>query len=136
MTRPKRHLCVIGDSDTISKYVYPSRLPSFIPSLVPFSTHARRTRHPCAKRGKPAEAKIVFGCDACDGAHETRAGHGVTHSPWHPSRTASWDTVAQHAANVDSRGSKFLKSWMDFLEEHADLRYPNLADVYVDEQDG
>ncbi|KAF2822158.1 DNA-binding protein SMUBP-2 [Ophiobolus disseminans] len=50
MTRPKRHLCVIGDSDTISK------------------------------------------------------------------------------------GSKFLKSWMEFLEEHADLRYPNLADVYVDEQ--
>lgn len=23
MTRPKRHLCIIGDSDTISKYVYP-----------------------------------------------------------------------------------------------------------------
>ncbi|KAH3978908.1 hypothetical protein HBI25_092480 [Parastagonospora nodorum] len=50
MTRPKRHLCVIGDSDTISK------------------------------------------------------------------------------------GSRFLKSWMEFLEENADLRYPNLADVYVDEQ--
>ncbi|KAK3209810.1 hypothetical protein GRF29_44g722850 [Pseudopithomyces chartarum] len=31
------------------------------------------------------------------------------------------------------RGSKFLKAWMDFLEEHADLRYPNIADVYVDE---
>lgn len=24
MTRPKRHLCVIGDSDTIRKYVHPS----------------------------------------------------------------------------------------------------------------
>ncbi|KAF2269799.1 DNA-binding protein SMUBP-2 [Lojkania enalia] len=34
------------------------------------------------------------------------------------------------------RGSRFLKSWMEFLEEHADLRYPNLADVYVDERDG
>lgn len=34
------------------------------------------------------------------------------------------------------RGSKFLKNWMGFLEEHADLRYPNLADVYVDEQNG
>lgn len=52
MTRPKRHLCVIGDSDTISK------------------------------------------------------------------------------------GSHFLKAWMAFLEEHADLRYPNLADVYVDQEHG
>ncbi|KAL1592740.1 hypothetical protein SLS60_011156 [Paraconiothyrium brasiliense] len=31
------------------------------------------------------------------------------------------------------RGSKFLKAWMDFLEEKADLRYPNIADTYVDE---
>ncbi|PSN66502.1 DNA-binding protein SMUBP-2 [Corynespora cassiicola Philippines] len=30
------------------------------------------------------------------------------------------------------RGSRFLKAWMDFLEENADLRYPNLSDVYVD----
>ncbi|KAF2028834.1 DNA-binding protein SMUBP-2 [Setomelanomma holmii] len=35
-----------------------------------------------------------------------------------------------------SKGSKFLKAWMDFLEENADLRYPNLADIYVDEQNG
>ncbi|KAG9887892.1 DNA helicase, partial [Aureobasidium melanogenum] len=27
------------------------------------------------------------------------------------------------------RGSKFLKSWMEFLEENADLRYPDLDDV-------
>ncbi|KEY67609.1 hypothetical protein S7711_07806 [Stachybotrys chartarum IBT 7711] len=27
------------------------------------------------------------------------------------------------------RGSKFLKRWMDFLEEHADLRYPDLAAI-------
>jgi DNA polymerase alpha-associated DNA helicase A len=39
-------------------------------------------------------------------------------------------------ANVCSRGSKFLAAWMGFLEEHADLRYPNLADMYVDEQNG
>ncbi|THY15768.1 DNA helicase [Aureobasidium pullulans] len=31
------------------------------------------------------------------------------------------------------RGSKFLKSWMDFLEENADLRYPDLNDVLRDE---
>lgn len=37
-------------------------------------------------------------------------------------------------ANVGFRGSKFLKAWMGFLEENADLRYPNLADIYVDEQ--
>ena len=36
-------------------------------------------------------------------------------------------------ANVQFRGSKFLKSWMDFLEENADLRYPNLSELYVDE---
>ncbi|KAF1359627.1 DNA-binding protein SMUBP-2 [Lizonia empirigonia] len=31
-----------------------------------------------------------------------------------------------------SKGSAFLKQWMEYLEENADLRYPNLADVYVD----
>jgi hypothetical protein len=30
-------------------------------------------------------------------------------------------------------GSKFLKSWMEFLEENADLRYPDLDDVLRDE---
>ncbi|KAF1351062.1 P-loop containing nucleoside triphosphate hydrolase protein [Delphinella strobiligena] len=32
-----------------------------------------------------------------------------------------------------SRGSIFLKSWMDFLEENADLRYPDLDDVLQSE---
>ncbi|PTB65328.1 DNA helicase [Trichoderma citrinoviride] len=27
------------------------------------------------------------------------------------------------------KGSKFLKKWMEFLEEHADLRYPDVAEV-------
>ncbi|KAF1814823.1 P-loop containing nucleoside triphosphate hydrolase protein [Eremomyces bilateralis CBS 781.70] len=27
------------------------------------------------------------------------------------------------------KGSKFLKSWMGFLEEHADLRFPNVGDL-------
>jgi DNA polymerase alpha-associated DNA helicase A len=39
-----------------------------------------------------------------------------------------------HATDVRHRGSKFLKNWMDFLEENSDLRYPNLADVYVDDR--
>jgi len=30
-------------------------------------------------------------------------------------------------------GSEFLKAWMTFLEEHADLRYPDLADAQDDE---
>ncbi|KAF2502212.1 DNA-binding protein SMUBP-2 [Lophium mytilinum] len=34
------------------------------------------------------------------------------------------------------RGSPFLKRWMQFLEDHADLRYPNVSDVYVDERGG
>jgi len=32
-------------------------------------------------------------------------------------------------SNTISRGSKFLKHWMDFLEEHADLRYPDVNEV-------
>jgi DNA polymerase alpha-associated DNA helicase A len=28
-------------------------------------------------------------------------------------------------------GSKFLKEWMAFLEERADLRYPDLGDLQV-----
>ena len=26
-----------------------------------------------------------------------------------------------------AKGSKFLKRWMEFLEEHADLRYPDIT---------
>ena len=57
-------------------------------------------------------------------------------TPWCPSRTALLGYVARHDANVHVRGSKFLKAWMEFLEDNADLRYPNLADIYVDEQNG
>ncbi|KAK3902897.1 DNA-binding protein smubp-2 [Staphylotrichum tortipilum] len=31
------------------------------------------------------------------------------------------------------KGSKFLKDWMEFLEEHADLRYPDLASLAGDD---
>ena len=37
--------------------------------------------------------------------------------------------LADGNANVADRGSKFLKRWMSFLEENADLRYPNVADL-------
>jgi len=30
------------------------------------------------------------------------------------------------------RGSKFLKRWMEFLEENADLRYPDAASLAAD----
>jgi hypothetical protein len=110
----------------------PSDIPFFV-SLPMRVTHVR----PCRKRGKPAKAQVLFSVVMRATKHtKPRAGHGVTSSSWYPSRTASSDTVARHDANVESRGSKFLKSWMDFLEENADLRYPNLADVYVDEQNG
>ncbi|KAH7386010.1 DNA-binding protein SMUBP-2 [Pyrenochaeta sp. MPI-SDFR-AT-0127] len=39
-------------------------------------------------------------------------------------------------ADTISKGSKFLKGWMEFLEEKADLRYPNLSEVYVEGQGG
>lgn len=36
-------------------------------------------------------------------------------------------TVADFTSFI--RGSKYLKSWMKFLEENSDLRYPNMADI-------
>lgn len=47
--------------------------------------------------------------------------------------TASAALSHSNIANALLRGSAFLKQWMEYLEEHADLRYPNLTDVY-DEQ--
>lgn len=118
MTRPKRHLCVIGDSDTISKYVH-----------FPLLSHVTGLKNVGNR-----EPSFFFV------AHETPYGRLLheTRQAWYPSRSAPLGTVAQNDmhANVHLRGSKFLKSWMDFLEENADLRYPNLADVYVDEQNG
>jgi DNA polymerase alpha-associated DNA helicase A len=64
MTRPKRHLAIIGDSETVSRYV----------------------------------------------AADDRGNSDRSHN----------------------RGSSFLKRWMKFLEEHADLRYPNLDDLQLD----
>ncbi|KAH7380415.1 P-loop containing nucleoside triphosphate hydrolase protein [Phaeosphaeria sp. MPI-PUGE-AT-0046c] len=46
MTRPKRHLCVVGDSDTISKYVFP------ILNTPSDSVHAYHRRHGFRKRGQ------------------------------------------------------------------------------------
>ena len=63
MTRPKRHLCVVGDSETLAKYVYP---PSYVRLL------------------------------------------------------------------ILQRGSAFVKRWMEHLENHADLRYPDLNDLQDD----
>ena len=39
-----------------------------------------------------------------------------------------------NTANALVRGGAFLKQWMEHLEENADLRYPNLADVYEDDR--
>jgi hypothetical protein len=45
-----------------------------------------------------------------------------------------YDVAGHHySTDMHARGSKFLKAWMGFLEENADLRYPNLADVYGEE---
>lgn len=30
------------------------------------------------------------------------------------------------------KGSGFLKRWMEYLEEHADLRYPDVSSLTVD----
>lgn len=34
MTRPRRHLCIVGDSDTISKYVFPPIVSGTVPMKV------------------------------------------------------------------------------------------------------
>lgn len=99
-----------------------------------------RTRYPSRERGQPGGA-IVF-LRTCCARRRTRnpCVEWCNINPPVPItyRVAGYgDTVTQHDANsVHFRGSKFLKSWMDFLEENADLRYPNLADVYVDEANG
>jgi len=66
MTRPRRHLCICGDSETISRLV---------------------------------EA---------------------------PTNTRLLDIIDMVVGN---RGSSFLKRWMAFLEEHADLRYPDAGEL-------
>lgn len=38
-------------------------------------------------------------------------------------------TLGLFSAN---RGSKFLKDWMTFLEDNADLRYPDFASLTTD----
>lgn len=38
-------------------------------------------------------------------------------------------TLGLSSAN---RGSKFLKEWMTFLEDNADLRYPDVASLTTD----
>jgi hypothetical protein len=40
----------------------------------------------------------------------------------------------KNMANGACRGSEFLKAWMAHLDEHADLRYPDLAEVYECEE--
>jgi hypothetical protein len=90
--------------------------------------HVRRTRRGPEKRGQPGAVDVfrnpVSTC--CNTVHGMLA----------PLMYRAAGYVAPYAANAHARGSKFLKAWMEFLEEHADLRYPNLADVYVDEQNG
>ena len=66
MTRPKKHLCVIGDGETVGRYV-------FILGLAP-----------------------------------------------------GYFILANDSAGLD-RGNDFLRKWMDFLDSHSDVRYPDPA---------
>ena len=38
-------------------------------------------------------------------------------------------TLSMKVLTCPGSGTKFLKRWMDFLEENADLRYANVADL-------
>lgn len=39
------------------------------------------------------------------------------------------DSELTHGLFLANRGSKFLKEWMTFLEDNADLRYPDVASL-------
>jgi len=129
MTRPKRHLCIIGDSDTISKYVF---------SCLAFVYLFHRRGRGVALGGAPKDVSIQAlnkSCgDAC--AKPARLIPHLQATPRWILTTVS--PVSRHHArrlllinaNAHLRGSAFLKEWMEFLEENADLRYPNLAEVY------
>jgi hypothetical protein len=69
-----------------------------------------------------------------DKAHPVPASH-TRSTPHCRSRLVTASAGHAHSNTADAllRGSAFLKQWMEYLEENADLRYPNLADVY-DEQ--
>lgn len=47
-------------------------------------------------------------------------------------RRGARDECVTQADFRQCRGSKFLNAWMEFLEENADLRYPNPADLQED----
>ena len=110
MTRPKRHLCIVGDSETVGRYVTPSVSASLCAcsqrcTIITARTVVGRTRpSPLVEKRVAAVVQRMQVRDEC-----------VTMADFFPSN--------------DHRGSKFLKSWMLFLEENADLRYPDLAEL-------
>jgi hypothetical protein len=159
MTRPKRHLCVIGDSETISKYVL-SSFPIHIPSItgLPCPSHNRSlfviaySAHSdnvgvgkWSLRTSKSETRVTRNCRDTLPCFTTREPL-VTHTQTNPSascytpedslRSSQKPWLALLLTWSILRGSKFLKAWMQHLEDHADLRYPNLADVYVDQENG
>ncbi|KAK7923925.1 hypothetical protein PG985_005979 [Apiospora marii] len=81
MTRPKRSLIIIGDSDTVQNCLLLWICPDVVLGCFP---------------GPFIQTNVTFAAD-----HITLA----------------------------ARGSKFLKNWMEWLEENADLRYPDLASL-------
>ena len=97
MTRPKRSLVVVGDSDTVKKKVF--FFPSLWPCVLPPPCAPGRNRH----LGWSGTYMYIYICHRADHA-------------FHRSLLAR-----------ARRGSKFLSSWMSWLEDNADLRYPDLA---------
>lgn len=125
MTRPKRHLCVVGDSDTVGRYVFWAVCcpPPPYSRCTYTDSRTRASADPGLRllNAAPTVCNPRAACvHAYDGAVVMRK-NGVARAVW---LTSAY------------RGSKFLTNWMDFFEENADLRYPNLADLYVDEQKG
>lgn len=53
-----------------------------------------------------------------------------THRPsFHIMNNSKHEALLKISVCFSNRGSPFLKRWMEFLEENADLRYPNAADL-------
>lgn len=98
MTRPKRSLTVIGDSETVKRYDSPC-----LGSLRDANT---RGRFVGLARPAERENKMNSCTDLCTYVRSVLTTGGVVF-----------------------RGSAFLKKWMAYLEDHADLRYPDVSEL-------
>ena len=151
MTRPKRLLVVIGDSDTVKRCVGRPLFSVAHPTLVPcpgsshmhdpetwfssssFSGPCSVTWYDPARKSLRSQVWTRLAQPRLREHMHRRASRRVMEPPLlvfppeTPAMTRSVLNPLLMRAGCVNRGSKFLKKWMDFLEENADLRYPDVS---------